>query len=33
MALAVEKIGDVLARHLPPTHDNPNEIPDRLIEL
>ena len=33
MALAVEKIGAVLARHLPPTHDNPNEIPDRLIEL
>lgn len=33
MALAVEKIGDVLAQHLPPTHDNPNEIPDRLIEL
>jgi putative membrane protein len=33
MALAVEKIGAVLAEHLPPTHDNPNEIPDRLIEL
>ena len=33
MALAVEKIGAVLAAHLPPTHDNPNEIPDRLIEL
>jgi putative membrane protein len=33
MALAVEKIGAVLAQHLPPTHDNPNEIPDRLIEL
>jgi putative membrane protein len=33
MALAVEKVGEVLARHLPPTHDNPNEIPDRLIEL
>lgn len=33
MALAVEKVGAVLARHLPPTHDNPNEIPDRLIEL
>mgnify|MGYP003290737574 CR=1 FL=1 len=26
-------IGEVLAAHLPPTHDNPNEIPDRLIEL
>jgi putative membrane protein len=33
MALAVEKIGEVLARHLPPTLDNPNELPDRLIEL
>ena len=33
MAAAVEKIGAVLAQHLPPTHDNPNEIPDRLIEL
>ena len=33
MAQAVEKIGQVLAAHLPPTHDNPNEIPDRLIEL
>ncbi|MGZ8284548.1 MAG: TPM domain-containing protein [Allosphingosinicella sp.] len=33
MALAVEKIGEVLARCLPPTLDNPNELPDRLIEL
>ena len=33
MAAAVERIGAVLAEHLPPTHDNPNEIPDRLIEL
>lgn len=33
MVQAVEKIGAVLAAHLPPTHDNPNEIPDRLIEL
>ena len=33
MALAVEKIGEVLALHLPPTLDNPNELPDRLIEL
>ena len=33
MAIAVTKIGAVLAAHLPPTHDNPNEIPDRLIEL
>ncbi|HKR24245.1 MAG TPA: hypothetical protein VJS15_03220 [Allosphingosinicella sp.] len=33
MALAVEKIGAVLAPILPPTLDNPNELPDRLIEL
>jgi putative membrane protein len=33
MAVAVEKIGEVLARCLPPTLDNPNELPDRLIEL
>lgn len=33
MALAVGKIGEVLARCLPPTLDNPNELPDRLIEL
>ncbi len=33
MALAVAKIGEVLARCLPPTLDNPNELPDRLIEL
>ncbi len=33
MALAVEKIGEVLAQCLPPTLDNPNELPDRLIEL
>ena len=33
MALAVEKIGAVLAPILPPTGDNPNELPDRLIEL
>ena len=33
MALAVEKIGAVLAEHLPPSRDNPNEISDRLIEL
>jgi putative membrane protein len=33
MARAVEKIGAVLAPILPPTHDNPNELPDRLIEL
>lgn len=33
MALAVEKIGAVLAPILPPTLDNPNELPDRLILL
>ena len=33
MALAVAKIGEVLAECLPPTLDNPNELPDRLIEL
>lgn len=33
MALAVEKMGGVLAECLPPTLDNPNELPDRLIEL
>jgi putative membrane protein len=34
MALAVAKIGAVLASCLPPpSSDNPNELPDRLIEL
>lgn len=33
MAKAVTHIGAVLARHLPPTGTNPNELPDRLIEL
>jgi putative membrane protein len=33
MALAVEKIGAVIAECAPPTGLNPNEIPDRLIEL
>jgi putative membrane protein len=33
MALAVERIGAILAECLPPTLDNPNELPDRLIEL
>jgi len=33
IALAVEKVGAVLTPILPPTHDNPNELPDRLIEL
>ena len=33
LALAVAKVGDVLVPILPPTLDNPNELPDRLIEL
>jgi len=33
MALAVERIGAILAPILPPTHDNPDELPNRLIEL
>jgi putative membrane protein len=33
MAKAVEQIGAVLAPILPPTLDNPNELPDRLILL
>ncbi len=33
MALAVEKIGLVIAECAPPTGLNPNEISDRLIEL
>lgn len=32
-AAAVTRIGDILAAHLPATADNPNEIPDELIEL
>jgi putative membrane protein len=33
MAQAVAKIGEVLARVLPKTLDDPNELPDRLVEL
>ncbi|WP_085809219.1 TPM domain-containing protein [Sphingomonas sp. TZW2008] len=33
MAAAVTEIGAVLAEHFPPTGRNPNELPDRLIEL
>ena len=33
MAEAVDRIGIVLARVLPKTLDNPNELPDRLVEL
>lgn len=30
---AIQRIGIVLAEHFPKTADNPNEIPDKLIEL
>ena len=30
---AIQQIGIVLAEHFPKTADNPNEIPDKLIEL
>ena len=33
MVQAIEKIGAVLAEQLPPSLGNPNELPDRLIEL
>ena len=33
MAQAVEKMGEVLAKCLPPQAENPNELPDRLIEI
>ena len=33
MAQAVERIGAVLARVLPKTLEDPNELPDRLVEL
>ena len=33
MAAAVEEIGVVLAEHFPRSAGNPNELPDRLIEL
>ena len=33
MVEAVRQVGAVLARHFPATGDNPNELPDRLIEL
>lgn len=33
MAAAVRDVGKVLAEHFPKTSDNPNELPDRLIEL
>ena len=33
MAVAVDRIGEVLASCLPKTLDDPNQIPDRLIEI
>jgi len=33
MVAAVERVGEVLAAHFPKSRDNPNEIPDKLIEL
>jgi putative membrane protein len=33
MALAVDRIGEVLATVLPKSLDDPNQIPDRLIEI
>ncbi len=33
MAEAVRQVGVVLAQYLPQGEDNPNELPDRLIEL
>lgn len=33
MAEAVRQVGKVLAEHFPKSDDNPNELPDRLIEL
>lgn len=33
MVAAVEQVGKVLAEHFPKSDGNPNELPDRLIEL
>ncbi len=33
MAMAVEKVGAVLAEHLPRSHGDQDELPNRLIEL
>ena len=33
IAAAVERIGGVLAAHFPYTGTDPNEMPDRLIQL
>jgi putative membrane protein len=33
LVAAVEQSGELLARHFPPAGGNPNELPDRLIEI
>src|SRR3546814_9128445 len=33
MAEAVKRMGVVLAEHVPKRDENPNELPDRLIEI
>jgi putative membrane protein len=33
LAMAVEEVGEVLARHFPKTSEDVNEIPDKLILL
>ncbi|MCJ8157973.1 TPM domain-containing protein [Sphingomonas sp. LaA6.9] len=33
MAAAVAEVGKILAAHFPKDHEDPNELPDRLIEL
>lgn len=33
LVLAIDRIGAVLAEILPPETDNPNELPDRVVEL
>lgn len=30
---AIQRSGEILAAHVPPDEDNPNELPDRLVEL
>lgn len=30
---AIQRSGEILAAHVPPGADNPNELPDRLVEL
>jgi putative membrane protein len=33
LAAAVEICGDVLAERFPPRPDNPNELPDEVVEI